>query len=279
MEKSEESFHKPVLLKEAIDNLNIAPDKRYIDATVGGAGHTREILRRGGVVLGIDCDPETITYVKSRLESKYLTLVQGNFKDLKKIAERHGFDSVAGILFDLGLSSWQIEKAGRGFSYLKDEPLDMRMDTSLKVIAADLVNKLRKEELDEIFTKFGEEINSRAIARAIFSARPVKTTGTLADLVGKDKRRRARIFQALRIAVNREITNLKLAVPQAIGLLKKRGRLVVISFHSLEDRVVKFGLRNKNLKILTRKPIRPSNEEIEKNPRARSAKMRVAEKK
>ena len=280
----EEDFHKPVLLKEAIKALNIRKGKKYIDATLGGGGHTKEILKRGGIVLGIDWDAETISKLKTKnekvktyIKNKRLILRKGNFRDIKKIAQKHGFDKSAGILFDLGLSIWQIEKSKRGFSYLRDEPLDMRMDLSQKLTAVEIINNLTREELNEIFTRFGEEINSRAIANALVSARPIKTTKEIVEVIGKDAGQLARVFQALRIVVNDEIENLKAALPQAIGLLEKKGRLAVISFHSLEDRIVKFGLRAKNLKIITQKPIRPSREEIMTNIRARSARMRAAE--
>lgn len=298
--------HKPVLLKEAIDALSIKERGKYIDATVGVGGHTREILKRGGRVLAIDQDPVAIRILKARIkkeeikrrraqneQGEKLILVKGNFRNLKKIAQKTGFLKVAGILFDLGLSSWQIEKSGRGFSYLKDEPLDMRMDPDLNLTAADLINNLTKEALYEVLTKFGEEVHSRAIANAIVGARPIKTTGQLVEVIREvvaEGRRKSqavsleklnpclsRVFQALRIAVNKEISNLNRALPQAIELLEKKGRLVVISFHSLEDRVVKFGFKGENLRVITKAPIRPSREEIRINPRARSAKLRLAE--
>ena len=270
-------FHKPVLLKEAIKALNVKKGKKYIDTTLGGGGHTKEILKKGGTVLGIDWDAEAIASANLRLKTEHLILVQGNFRDIKKIAEQHGFDKVAGILFDLGLSSWQIEQSKRGFSYLRDELLDMRMDSSQKITAAQIINASSKEELYEIFTRFGEEINSRAIVKALVSARPIKTTGELVKVVGKDIGRLARVFQALRIVVNNELDNLKISLHQAIELLEKKGHLVIISFHSLEDRIVKFALKNESLKIITKRPIRPSKEEIMINVRARSARMRAAE--
>ncbi|MBL7159776.1 16S rRNA (cytosine(1402)-N(4))-methyltransferase RsmH [Candidatus Microgenomates bacterium] len=281
----DEDFHKPVLLKEVIEALNIRKGKKYIDATFGGGGHTKEILKRGGLVLGIDQDSETISKLKTKnekvktyIKNKKLILKKGNFRNLKKIAEENSFDKVAGILFDLGLSSWQIEKSGKGFSYLRDEPLDMRIDSSQKITAAEIINHSTREELYEIFTKFGEEINSRAIVNAIFRAHPIKTTRELVEVIGgKNTNQLARVFQALRIIVNDELDNLKITLSQAIDLLEKNGRLVIISFHSLEDRIVKFSLRTKNLKIITKKLIRPSREEIIKNTRARSARMRVAE--
>lgn len=270
-------FHEPVLLKETTELLNVRKGKRYIDATVGMGGHTAEILKRGGVVLSIDCDPEAIACCKLRFRTQDLILVRGNFKNLKKIAQKHGFQKAAGVFFDLGLSSWQIEKSGKGFSYLRDESLDMRMDPNLRLKAADFVNSLKKEELYEIFSKFGEEVNSRTITDALVSARPIKTTKQLTEVIGKDVGQLARVFQALRIAVNNEVDNLRKGVSQAIELLEKRGRLVVISFHSLEDRIVKFGLRDERLKVITKRPIRASREEVVVNPRSRSARLRVAE--
>lgn len=286
------SYHTPVLLQKTIDYLDIKPGKSYIDATIGGGGHTLEILRRGGRVLGMDCDPEAVKYVGSR---DNLVLVQGNFKDLKDIAHSNGFREVAGIIFDLGISSHQISTPERGFSFQADAPLDMRMDPNLTVTAADLINGLTKGELYELFTKLGEEERAGAIASAILGTRTIKqirTTKALADLVvkvyGGGRRIRGkihpatRVFQALRIAVNDELNNLKVALPQAKDLLEKRGRLVVISFHSLEDRIVKNFFKEEalvgSLQILTKKPIRPDFEEIAQNPNSRSAKLRVGEK-
>ncbi len=313
------NFHTPVLLNEVIDYLNVREGKKYIDATVGGGGHAVEIAKRGGVLLGIDYDPEAVAAATEKVRGLNQSpnrlpaqaglvaqslLVQGNFKDIDKIAQKHGFEKVDGILFDLGMSSWQIEKSGRGFSFQKDELLDMRVDPALKVSAADLINGLTTKELYELFTKFGEEKFSRRIANTISRARRIKRierTNELANLIEKvyshsfaqNSRKFAnrihpatRVFQSLRIAVNDELTNLRDALPKAVNLLEPGGRLVVISFHSLEDRIVKNFIRmytnedeldaNK-LKILTKKPVRPTAEEIEKNPRARAAKMRAAE--
>ena len=221
-----------------------------------------------------------------------ITLVRGNFAHLQEIAQECGFDQVAGILFDLGVSTHQLLTQERGFSFTSDALLDMRMDPDLGVAAADLVNGLRKEELYELFHKLGEERFAWRIARVIVRARslrPIRTGKELAGVIAgaKPKRKRfgrihpaTRCFQALRIAVNDELNNLKAALPQAVNLLKPGGRLVVISFHSLEDRIVKNFLKGESaLKILTKKPIKPSEEEVEINPRSRSAKMRVGEKK
>ena len=305
-------FHTPVLLKEAIDFLNVQPGEKYIDATVGGGGHAAAMLGAGGVVLGIDADPEAVEFARERLAAECqmtndkCQIVQGNFRNVNSIAKEHGFDKVGGILFDLGMSSWQIESSGRGFSFLKNEPLDMRMDPTLSVRAEDLLAGLTEKELGELFSKFAQEKRSRAIARAVAFARrlrAIKTTQELSGLLawvelGEPQEfwdwyqsvfsrnpgrfgsfdRRARIFQALRIVVNDEINSLREALPRALQLLKVEGRLVVISFHSLEDRVVKdFGRSTPEVKPLTKKPLSPSKDEIGENPRARSARLRAFE--
>lgn len=293
-------FHVPVLLKGAIEGLNVRQGGKYIDATIGGGGHSLEILKRGGKVLGIDVDPEAIRYVEESIKYQVagiksnLTLVRGNFVHLKEISKDHGFTKVAGILFDLGVSSHQLETDYRGFSFNTEAALDMRMDPNLQVTAADLINGLNEGELYELFSKLGEEYHSRAIARAIVRARaikPIKTCNELAGIVVKARGGRGRfdrthpatrVFQALRIAVNDELNNLRKALPQALELLEKEGRLVILSFHSLEDRIVKNFFKEQQtegvLGILTKKPIRPRQEEIRINPRSRSTKMRIAEK-
>ncbi|OGY25084.1 MAG: 16S rRNA (cytosine(1402)-N(4))-methyltransferase [Candidatus Woykebacteria bacterium RBG_13_40_7b] len=287
-------FHKSVLLKEVLEVLDPKPNKKYIDATIGGGGHTQGILEKGGVVLGIDLDPEAIEYCQkgliSYLEEKKLLLSQGNFTDLAKIASRLGYERVSGILFDLGVSSHQIEKAERGFSYLRDTTLDMRMDPKLKVTAADLVNALNEGELYELFTRLGEEPYARRLARAISKSRinkQIKKSSELIEIIQKNSPGYGRVhpsiprvFQALRIAVNDELNNLKIGLIESLGLLEKGGKLVVISFHSLEDRIVKNFFKGKaeeeRIEIMTKKPILASVEELNLNPRARSAKMRVA---
>jgi len=298
--KSEE-YHRPVLLKETIDFLNIRKGEKYLDATVGGGGHAEAILRAGGRVLGIDCDPEALEYSRKRLTqacplgaSKW-TLVKGNFRDLAEIAHKANFEKIAGILFDLGFSSHQIEKDQRGFSFDSAEELDMRMDLDLKVKAVDLVNGLHEGELNELFTKLGEEHYSRAIADALCRARgvvPIKTCRQLAELVVEAVPKKARfgrihpatrVFQALRIAVNDELNNLRQALPQTAELLNSGGRLVVISFHSLEDGLVKKFMRQmaeqNKFKLLTLRPVETSQEERLTNARSRSAKLRAAERK
>lgn len=287
-------FHSPVLLKEVLDFLNVQRDKKYIDATLGGAGYTSEILKRGGKVLGIDLDQEAIDYVKENINSDELILVNGNFKEIDKIAHSNRFGKVEGIIFDLGVSSHQLESSERGFSFQKEGPLDMRMSREFSVKAADLINGLSKGELYELFTKFGEEHFARAISNNIIRARrvkPIETTDELAKIVSEAQGLKGtfkskdlamvnkRVFQALRIAVNDELFNLKIALPESLKLLDSQGKLIVISFHSLEDRIVKenfLDFEKRGLgEILTKKPIRPNFEEIEKNKRSRSAKLRV----
>jgi len=304
-------FHRPVLLQKSIHYLNIQKGEKYIDATVGGGGHSEAILKKGGEVLGIDCDPEAIKAARRHLSQACPTrqsfgknlggsdvswrLAQGNFEHLGQIAKKYGFDRVTGVLFDLGVSAYQLETPERGFAFSLKGPLDMRMDPGLSVTAADLVNGLSKGELNELFSRLGQEKYSRRIAAAIFSARrvrPIRTTNQLADLIvsvyGRSRKKRQRlhpatqVFLALRVVVNDELNNLKKALPQAIELLKPKGRLVLISFHSGEDRIVKQFFKNKEkqgrLRIITKKPIRPTIEERKENLHSRSAKLRAAEK-
>jgi 16S rRNA (cytosine1402-N4)-methyltransferase len=297
-----DNFHKSVLLKEAVEALSVRQGKKYIDATLGGGGHTKAIIQEGGKVLGIDKDYDALFYVKEKLgadiESGNLTLAQGNFASLQSTAKENGFEKVDGIIFDLGFSSHQIDTPERGFSYLKEGPLDMRMDRSQGVSAEYLVNVLEKEKLYEIFKKLGEEIKAESIARAIESTRRMKAIKTTSELVStiakaygmkgliadfQKARISQRVFQALRIAVNNELENIRVALPQAVGLLNENGALAVISFHSLEDRIVKESFKDFALRgigeIVNKKPILASLEEIELNSRAKSAKLRVFRKK
>ncbi len=285
--------HTPVLLKEVIDLLAIKKGKLYIDATVGGGGHAIEICKRGGKVLGLDCDQEAIRSAEGNLKrfcprAKF-KLVKGNFANLKKIFNKYGKEKPAGIMFDLGVSSYQLDKKDRGFSFQSNETLDMRMDLNLKLTAKDLVNKLSKEEIYEILAKLGGEKQALSIAEAIVRSRreqPIETTGQLIDIILKIKKPGGKInpatkvFQALRIAVNKENENLKTALPQTIDILEKGGRLAVISFHEGEDRIVKRFLQDMEkegkIEILTKKPKRPSFEEVSQNRRSRSAKLRGA---
>ncbi len=293
-------FHKSVFLAEAIDALNIKPNEKYIDATLGGGGHAKKILELGGEVLGIDVDKDAIENIESEIKNQNskiknwerLKLVRGNFRDIDRIARlnnlpagRQGFEKVAGIIFDLGVSSHQIDNPARGFSFQNEGPLDMRMDQELGVRALDLIKILTKGELNEIFTKLGEESRSWAISDAIVRARsikPIETTGDLAKIVFKIAGQSKKVFQALRIAINDELNALSQALPKAVKLLKKDGRLCVISFHSLEDRIVKRKFiefeKNGFGKIITDKPIVPSVEEKKANKRSRSAKLRIFEK-
>lgn len=289
-----DSLHKSVLLEEMINLLQVKSGGKYIDATVGGGGHTRKILELGGQALGLDQDPQSVEIARKNLEScpgKY-KLVVANFSKISSITTEHGFSQVDGILMDLGFASFQIDDPTRGLSFSKEGPLDMRLDPNLGVTAADLVNSLPEKQLEHLFREFGEEPRAYKIARSIVEARrvkPFKTTRDLAELVervvpgGKQKIHPAtRVFMALRIAVNSELENLKSALPHAVDLLKPGGRLAVISFHSGEDRIVKQAFKKweeeGRVASITKKPVIPSVEEIEENPRARSAKLRVIQK-
>ncbi|MBI3558783.1 16S rRNA (cytosine(1402)-N(4))-methyltransferase RsmH [Candidatus Gottesmanbacteria bacterium] len=262
-------YHIPVLLNEVLQALEVEPGEKYIDCTYGGGGHFRAIQGAGGVVLGIDQDPEA------------QAPVHGNFAHLKEIALRAEFNQVAGILFDLGVSSHQLETDYRGFSFRRGglSKLDMRMNQTVGLTAADLINAGSEKELANLFFKYGEERESRKIAKAIVLNRPVQTTDDLAKVILRVSHRSSndrthpatRVFQALRIAVNDELASLEEALPQALELLKPGGKLAVISFHSLEDRIVKNFMKKSLL-------IRPSLEEININPRARSGKLRVTKK-
>ncbi|OGH16773.1 MAG: 16S rRNA (cytosine(1402)-N(4))-methyltransferase [Candidatus Levybacteria bacterium RIFCSPHIGHO2_02_FULL_40_18] len=292
-------FHTPALLKEAVSALNVRPNGKYIDATIGGGGHSAEIIRRGGKVLGIDQDEDAIEYIKknqeSGIENQELVLTRGNFKDIERIARERGFVNADGVLFDLGFSSYQMEKSGKGFSFLRDEPLDMRMSIETKLTARDIVNSASRDELYNIFSKFGEEKNAYAFCDSIVRARsikPIETSRELAEIVARASGTHlrgvtrlhpaTRVFQALRIAVNSEIDNLKEGLAGAFEILAPNGRLIVISFHSLEDRVVKLFFarlaREGRAILANKKPIVPSEEEIKANRRARSAKLRILEK-
>lgn len=285
-------FHISVLLKETIQGLKVEKNKKYIDATLGGGGHAKEILRLGGMVLGIDVDKDAIENIEKNKKPENLTIARGNFRDIDKIARlnnlpagRQGFEKVAGIIFDLGVSSHQIDSPTRGFSFQNEGPLDMRMDQELGVRALDLIKILTKGELYEIFTKYGEESRAWAISDAIVrtrSIKPIETTKELAEIVFKIAGQSKRVFQALRIVVNDELNSIMNALPKAIELLEDQGRLCVISFHSLEDRIVKRSFlefeKKKLGEIITEKPIVPGIEELAVNKRAGSAKLRIFEK-
>jgi 16S rRNA (cytosine1402-N4)-methyltransferase len=277
--------HIPVLYQEALDFLKVEPGKVYVDATLGGAGHTRGILERGGLVLGLDQDPEAVARAQA-LGLPGLRVYQANFRRLEEVLRQAGVEEVAGILADLGVSSFHLEDPKRGFSYQKEGPLDMRMGEE-GPRAAEVVNTLSLEELYRILRDLGEEKQAYRIAKAVVEARrkkPIETTTELAEIVRqavgfrKAGHPARKTFQALRMYVNDELGALEEFLAQAAQVLAPGGRLVVITFHSLEDRLVKRFLKASGLKVLTKKPVLPSPEEVARNPRARSAKLRAAEK-
>jgi 16S rRNA (cytosine1402-N4)-methyltransferase len=300
--------HVPVLYDEVLELLQPRPGGRYLDGTVGAGGHARGILRASapdGKVLALDRDAEAIAFARQRLAEygQRVTLVKASYADMAAIAGRCGFDDFDGILLDLGLSSRQLADGQRGFSFLREGPLDMRFDASQGPTAADLINNLSEAELADIFWRYGEERRSRKWARVIVANRPLTTTTQLADLIAAQVKRRERIhpatqlFQALRIAVNNELEVVGQGVLAAVALLRANGRLAVISFHSLEDRLVKQTFRELSrgcicppeqpictcdrqpvLRLITRKAVQAGAEEIAANPRSRSARLRVAEK-
>ena len=299
--------HEPIMLNECIDNLSIKKDGIYVDGTLGGAGHSSRIIERieSGLLIGVDRDLEAIAASKKRLE-KYenVKYVHGKHEDIKEHVNALGIEKVDGILLDLGVSSYQIDEGTRGFSYTKDAPLDMRMDQSQGISAKDIVNTYSKEDLEKIFFEYGEEKFSKKIAEKILKARDEKeinTTYELADIIRAAVPKNAidsfkRIFQALRIEVNGELKELKKAICDSVSILNDGGRLCIITFHSLEDRIVKetflelqgkctcpkdflkcvCGVKSYG-KVITRKPIIPSESEQESNSRSRSAKLRVFE--
>jgi len=300
--------HKPVLLGKAVEALQAQPGKRYVDCTLGSGGHASAILEKilpDGKFLGIDADPEAINIAKTRLANYTgsTIIVNDNFANLEAICRENNFLPVDGILFDLGLSSTQLKISERGFSFQHDGPLDMRLSPTQGLNASDIVNNLPESKLSQIIRAYGEERYSKRIARYIVKGRPISSTIQLANIVEKaigSHRGKihpaTRTFMALRIAVNRELENLVTALKQTINCLDDRGRLVVISYHSLEDRIVKqFMIRESkgcicppdtpicqcghipSLKIISKKAITPSLTEIKLNSRSRSAKLRVAE--
>lgn len=290
--------HAPVLVSETLRLLNLRPGAGVVDATLGSGGHAREILKvigPDGRLVGIDQDPEAVERAKKSLEGfPQVCTVRENFSGLHEILERLNFREVDAVILDVGVSSEQLEEARRGFSFLKDGPLDMRMDPGRPVTARDLVNDLSQEELERIFRKYGEERWAKRIAGAICRERfqkPIETTAQLVQLVRKAVPRplsygprhpAMRVFQALRIAVNQELQSLERVLPPALTALRSGGRLAVITFHSLEDRIVKRTFREwkdqGKVMILTPKPVTPTPEEVQRNPRARSAKLRGVEK-
>ncbi len=302
--------HVPVLLNEVLAGLQPRAGGCFVDCTVGLGGHAAAILERiapSGRLLGIDADPEAIRLSRAKLShyGEAVILVNDNFVNLEAICEEYHFRPVDGILFDLGVSSLQLDTAERGFSFQLDAPLDMRFDPRQTLTASDIVNNFSEQELAKLIERYGEEPRSRRIARHIIENRPVTSTVQLARLVEQVRgapRRQAKIhpatktFMALRIAVNSELQNLELALTQTINLLRPGGRLAVISYHSLEDRIVKQFMRYAassclcppgtvvcrcghvpTLKLISRKVIKPTSLETESNPRSRSARLRIAE--
>ncbi len=322
---TQQTLHIPVLLDEVIRFLQPEPGNFYIDGTLGGGGHTAELLKRSaptGKVLGLDTDVEALDRVRKRLaeevQSGRLVLAHGNFVEMARLADETGFsaENIQGILLDLGFSSDQMDNAQRGFSFSADGPLDMRLDQSLPISAAELVNTASEQELAAIIWRYGEETRSRAIARRIVRERqqqPINSTGRLARIAAAGVPYRpgaihpaTKTFQALRIAINQELERLTEVLPQMLDILssqnggesegKRGGRMAIISFHSLEDRIVKEFMRREatdclcpprvpicvcghkaRLRLLTPRPVVPGEQEIQANPRARSAKLRVAE--
>jgi 16S rRNA (cytosine1402-N4)-methyltransferase len=300
--------HIPVLFEDVMQGLHIRPGGAYIDGTLGAGGHAAGILARsgpGGRLLGFDADPSALAIASERLAAfgDRVTFVHANFAQMGELAPAHGFGAVDGILLDIGMSSMMIDDAERGFSYSRDGPLDMRFDSSAGRTAADLLNTADEAELVRILREYGEEPNARRVARAIIDARPLTRTRDLAEVAMGAARRERRLhparrtFQAIRIALNRELDVLRKGLEAARDLLKPGGRLAVIAFHSLEDRIVKNYLRDEAkdcicspkqpictcdhraaFDVITRKPIMADDAEIERNPRSSSARLRVAEK-
>ena len=308
-----EYTHKSVLLHECLDGLNIKPDGIYVDGTLGRAGHSREIAARltTGRLIGIDRDQAALDAAPARLEGHMdkVTLVHGNFSEVASSRDRLGIDGVDGMLFDLGVSSPQLDEAARGFSYLQDAPLDMRMDQTASLTARDVVNTWSQDELKRILWQYGEERYSGLIAAAIVREReqaPIETTLQLAEIIRnampakarKEKQHPAkRSFQAIRIAVNDELGEVERLLADTLDVLNPGGRVCIISFHSLEDRLVKTAYaewakgcdcpphfpvcvcgKTPKVRLVGKKPIVSGEEELNENPRARSAKLRVAEK-
>jgi len=287
--------HVPVLLQEAIEFLDVRPTGIYIDCTLGAGGHACEVLKRleTGRLLGIDRDPEALEVAGSRLAEfgEKLMMQHGNFADIDTWHAASGLPPADGMLADLGLSSMQLDAAARGFSFSQTGPLDMRMDPTTEMTAADLVNYASERELADILFELGEERHSRRLARAIMKARPFRSTTDLAQVVMRaipfqtglhQIHPATRTFMALRLAVNRELENLDQFLSKALNVLRPGGRVVVVSFHSLEDRRVKQAFRQwqqeDRAEVLTRKVVRPQEEEVQSNPRARSARLRAAAK-
>jgi len=290
--------HRPVMLEEAISSLNLKPGHLVLDATVGGGGHSREILRKilpGGRLIGLDADEEALRAASENLKefAGNFKFINENFRYLDKALAGEGVKSLNAAIFDVGVSSFQLDDASRGFSIKSDSPLDMRMDKRNDITAYDIVNRYKEKDLSDIIFRYGEERFHNRIAKRIVSERarkPIETTGELSGLVRRaigtgQKNFRidpaTRTFQALRIAVNDELAALEEGLKKVVSSLDIGGRIAVIAFHSLEDRIVKNLFKGYAglgvLKIITKKPVRPSEEEARDNPRSRSGKLRVAE--
>ena len=300
----ETTYHIPVLLKQSVDGMDIQPNGTYVDVTFGGGGHSREILSRlkdGGRLLSFDQDEDAEQNIPA---DPHFTFVRSNFRYLHNFLRYHGVESVDAVLADLGVSSHHFDDGERGFSFRSDGPLDMRMNKRAGMTAADIVNSYEEERLDNIFYLYGELKNSRKLASILVKARSkekISTIGQFLDLVkplfGKEREKKelAKVFQALRIEVNQEMEALKEMLQAATETLRPGGRLVVITYHSLEDRMVKNMMKTGNIegkaekdfygnaqtpyRLVNNKVIIPDDEEIERNPRSRSAKLRIAEKK
>lgn len=291
------ALHRPVMLNETIEALMIKPGSNYVDATFGRGGHTRKMLEEGARVYAFDHDQEAVEFAEkefaAEIESKKLTIIRANFSEIKSELLHRQIEQVAGILFDFGTSVDQLTSQDRGFSFDSDAPLDMRMDDRLGVKAADLLGALSERELTQLFWEYGGEEMSRGIAKQIVyrrKQRPINTTTDLVKVVMSVKQGprgkihpATKVFQALRIAVNMEMESIEASLPSALEILEPQGRLVTIAFHDGEDRIVKHVFKNWELENLgTRighKAITPSEVEIRDNPRSRSAKLRIFEKK
>jgi 16S rRNA (cytosine1402-N4)-methyltransferase len=292
-------LHTPVMLNEVLNCLNLAPGKTIIDATIGVAGHSEGILERiwpGGRLIGIDQDQESLKIAGEKLArfAGHYECVHGNFKDIATIIKETNIEKIDAVLFDLGISSFQLDDPCRGFSFQQEGPLDMRLDRTNHISAYDLVNNLNEEEISTLLWNFGQERWHNRIAHRLIQERekqPITTTSQLVDIVWHALPSRyryqrihpaTRTFQAMRIAVNRELEVLEVAIVKAIDLLEKAGRICVISFHSLEDRIVKHSFKKAaldgKLEIITSKPLTPTRAEIQENPASRSAKLRAGEK-
>ncbi len=298
-------YHEPVLLNEVVQYLITDPDGTYVDATTGGGGHAAALARMlgpRGKLICCDADDDALRAAQQVVGSANALFLHTNFRDLKRELAALSIGAVSGILFDLGVSSYQLDEGSRGFSFRADEPLDMRMDRRQKTNARHVVNLYEEKKLASIIAAYGEERQARRIAARIVRSRPLETTGALREAVAAAVGGRflikslARVFQAIRIEVNRELENLQQALLDVTGLLEPSGRVVVISYHSLEDRIVKEFLKSEaagsipsgnklmpdtlvepRLRLLTRKPVVPEPDELRRNPRSRSAKLRAAE--